>query len=130
MVRNVVRVRTFRKVVEHVPSSENVGRKTDAALSASGVGYSYRNYRLSLTRTRALPCRGAGVCVVLLIKEFSKVAIEKGSKVTIKAGPLKGVAGIVNAAPRLGRFIVHIDFITFGANVETDASNLRMNSTD
>jgi len=65
---------------------------------------------------------------MLMIKEDSKIAIKKGSKVTIKAGPLKGMTGVVNSVPRPGRFIVHIAFIAAGASVEIDAANLTLTS--
>jgi transcription antitermination factor NusG len=67
---------------------------------------------------------------VLMMKVKSKAAIKLGSKVTIKAGPLKGIAGVVHGAASLGRFVVHIDFIPAGAKVEIEAANLRMNFTD
>jgi transcription antitermination factor NusG len=67
---------------------------------------------------------------MLMMKVRSKAAIRLGSKVTIKAGPLKGITGVVHGAAHLGRFVVHIDFITAGARVEIEVANLRMNSTD
>jgi len=52
--------------------------------------------------------------------------VQEGSKVTLRAGPLKGITGIVLRNSGRCRFMVKIDFLQIGAAVEVNEADLEL----
>jgi transcription antitermination factor NusG len=56
--------------------------------------------------------------------------IQEGSRVTIRTGPLKGIAGVVLRQAGRCKFVVEIDFLQAGAEVEINEADLERWSAD